>query len=162
MDKLLSLSTPRSTATTTVLPIITGETPMTRFIDHILDFIIKFEDYFLIRKHITLSESALFMLSLGRCLWFTLFGVQMGSFSGPVTHAAWTPIFWMVTIAHFLSFFGSLTVRIGAVILQAFLWSVLSILIAFGDYHSPALPTFIVFTFTAAFIAVRLMRDNRQ
>lgn len=135
-------------------------TSFSRFIDTLIDSIIKFSDYFLIEKHVTLSEGTLIAVSFGRAVWFSIFGVQM--IDGIISHGGWTFVFIGITLVHFLTFFAdNLWYRIMANALQALLWCTLAILASMTYFSSPTVPTFVVFSLTAVFIAVRLMRDRR-
>lgn len=130
----------------------------------VIDGIIAFTDYFIIRRHITLSEGILFALLTVRAVWFTIFGIDMGSITTPglLTHEAWTPLFWLLVIFHFIGFFQTnLLYRIIVVGLYAILWCFLGLLVAFSQYTSPALPTFMTFSLLSVFITVRLIRDWR-
>lgn len=130
--------------------------------DSIVDAIVRFTDYYIIEKHITLSEGFLFTLGLLRSVWFMIFGVQL-TVIGPVSHEVWMPVFWGITIFHFLTFFlHDLRFRIIATTVHAFTWCFLAILMCFAQFTSPAVPTFTVLSLLAVFISVRLMRDNRQ
>jgi hypothetical protein len=132
------------------------------FFEAIIDGILAFTDYFVVRKHITLSEATLFALAATRAFWFTLFGVNIGPSPGPLAHEAWTPFFWLLTLAHFATFFMSdLIYRIGVLCAYAVIWCFLAMLVAVTTYTSPALPTFMTFSFLSVFIAVRLIRDWR-
>lgn len=133
-----------------------------RFVDGLIDAISAFVDFFVIGKHVTLSEAALFFLAFGRAVWFTVFGVNIGPTPGLLTHEVWTPFFWLVSLFHFGAFFTDNPVyRIAVLLLYAVVWLFLAILVGFTQYTSPALPTFTVFSFVSAFIAVRLIRDWR-
>lgn len=130
-------------------------------LDTIIDAIVRFTDYYIVEKHITLSEGFLFTANLGRVIWFTIFGVQI-SVGGLITHEMWMPIFWGLTIFHFLTFFlKDLRFRIASLLGYAFLWCFLAILLGFAQISSPGVPTFAVLSLLAVFIAVRLLRDNR-
>lgn len=130
------------------------------FFEVIIDGILAFTDYFIVKKHIKLSEAALFALMLLRSVWFTVFGVNIGPATAPLSHEAWLPVFWLLTIAHLASFFiERLTFRIGVLIAYAIVWCFLAILVLLTAHTSPALPTFAVFSFVSGFIAVRLIGD---
>lgn len=129
-----------------------------KYLDFILDNIIKISDYFLIEKYITLSESILFFAALTRAIWFSAFGVQM--YSLPSNNDIWIPVFLTVSIVHFATFFlSNLWYRSLALIFHAFIWCLLAILSATHNPQSPAFPTFIILALTAVFIAVRIRRQ---
>lgn len=135
---------------------------LNRIIDTIIDTIVLFRDHFIVKRHITLTEGFLFLLSLVRSVWFSIFGVQLGPTTGPLTHEAWMPIFWLLTFAHFGSFFlRRIRYRAAVVFLYAFLWGVLAILVGLTTLESPATPTFSLFALVAAFLVVRLLREGQ-
>lgn len=133
---------------------------MDRLVEALIDGIISFTDYFIIQKHVTLSEGVLFALSFVRAVWFTAFGVNLGPMPGPLTHEAWTPVFWLLSVFHVIAFFRSTTYRIVAMGLYGFTWCFLAILVALSTFSSPAFPTFMTFAVLSVFIAFRFARDR--
>ena len=135
----------------------------TKIVDMLIDRIILFTDYFIVTKHITLSESGLFFLSVARAIWFSMFGVNLGPAGGPLNHEAWTPIFWLVSLFHFAGFFSSnLIYRISVLCLYGFMWCFLGLLVLQTTVTSPAVPTFLIFSLMSVFIAIRLIKDYRR
>lgn len=131
--------------------------------DTALTVLMSFTDYFIVKKHITLSEGALFTFMLTRSIWFSIFGVNIGpNMNGPgLTSDLWLPLFWFLTAAHTVSFFlPHLRFRIGVLFVYSGLWIFLATLVALSSVASPALPTFVTFSFLSAFIAIRLERDK--
>lgn len=162
---LLSVSGQRATRDIDPLPPLNVQTTMSainRVIDVIIARIEQIADYIIFEKHITLSEGSVFMLSLWRAIWYSVFGVQLGNMQGSVLSDAWIFAFAGVTIVHFISFFLGLWARIIAVIFQAFLWCFLALLVALHDISMPTVPAFFIWSTMAVFIAIRLMREYRQ
>lgn len=129
-----------------------------KIVDVLIDGIISFTDYFIVGKHVTLSEGTLFVLSAGRAIWFTIFGVNIGG-SQMLTHDVWIPLFWTVSIAHVVSFFISLKMRIVVMMSYACLWCFLGILMLMANPSAPHVLNFFTFSVLSVFIAVRLMSD---
>lgn len=133
-----------------------------RLIDVIIARIEQWADYIIFEKHVTLSECAIFAMSLLRAVWYIAFGVQIGNLQGTVLSPAWVVAFAGASLLHLISFFFPLQLRIFAVIAQAFLWCVLSLLVAMHDLSTPSVPTFAVLAGVAVFVAFKLMRQNRD
>ncbi len=130
------------------------------FFEAVIDCVLAFTDYFVVRKHIKLSEAALFSLMFLRSVWFSVFGVNIGPTAAPLSHEAWLPIFWLLTIAHLVSFFvRDLIWRIAVLVAYAAVWCFLAVLVLLSAHTSPALPTFGVFALISVFLAVRLIKD---
>ena len=137
-------------------------TRVIRLLDLIIDSIETMQDYVLARQ-ITLSEGFLFSVTMGRALWFTMFGVNAVAPSPSLLlNEAWTPAFWLISAAHFGTFFlSSRLIRMFIVAAYGFLWCFLAILIAFTQIESPAFPTFVAFSILAVVITMRLYSDHR-
>lgn len=134
-----------------------------RIIDSLIDRIIIFTDYFIVKQHITLSETVLFAMSVIRTIWFGIFGVKMIEGQALVNHEAWFYVFFAAMLAHFVSFFfTNLIYRIIALVGVAFIWCFLGSLLLFAAVESPAVPTFLAFSALSVFIAVRLVREWRN
>lgn len=134
-----------------------------RFVDTIIDRIISFTDYFIVKQHITLSETLLFSMSVIRGFWFVIFGVNMIQGQPIVNHDIWAYVFVLLSVAHFISFFCStLIYRIIVACLTAFVWAFLGSLLTYTTVSSPAVPTFWAFSMLSIFIAVRLVREWRN
>ena len=130
--------------------------------DAILDAITAFKDYYIVGKHITLSEATLFVLAASRSIWFSVFGVNIAG-SQALTHDIWIPVFWAVTVIHSVSFFvNGLKLRIVAMALYAFLWCLLAVLMVMAHPTMPNVLNFAVFSLLSVFIAVRLMQDAKE
>lgn len=130
-----------------------------KFIDVIIDRIITFTDYFIVRKHVTLSEGALFAFSLSWTLWFIFMGVYISEMA--LSRAIWVTLFGMGTALHFASFFfKNIRGRAVVVCLYAFVWCFLTFLSLYTVSVAPAVPTLAVFTLLSIFIAVRLFRED--
>jgi hypothetical protein len=127
----------------------------------LIDRIVLFTDYFIVQKHITLSETAMFAFSLSWTLWFVFVGVYVSEMA--LSRAIWATLFAMTTIAHFCSFFfKDIVGRAFVACAYAFVWCFLTLLSAYTGSVAPAVPTLFVFTFLSVFIAVRLFRERQQ
>jgi CHASE2 domain-containing sensor protein len=127
----------------------------------LLDTIEAFNDYFILRKHVTLSETTMFMFSLGWTLWFVFVGVYVSELA--LSRAVWATLFAMSTVAHFCSFFfKDIIGRAFVASTYAVLWCFLTLLSAYTGSIAPAVPTLAVFTFLSVFVAVRLFRERQN
>lgn len=143
------------------------EYAMTRldyYLDQLASWVVKFTDHYILDRRITLSEGFLFVTFLVCSMWFTAFGV---SFTGALRNGFagdfWVPIFWVLTIAHFASFFfKNLHPRAIIVGIYAVVWSFVAILLLMvGDLSSPAIPTYLAFAWLAVCISVRLTQERK-
>lgn len=126
----------------------------------LIDGIIAFTDYFIIKKHVTLSETATFAFSLSWTLWFIFRGVYMSELA--LSRSVWITLFAMTTLAHFISFlFDNIIGRAYVACSYAVIWCFLTFLSAYSGLVAPAVPTLAVFTFLSVFIAVRLFRERQ-
>lgn len=135
------------------------------FLEKFFEKILNITDYYVQDKHITLSEAFLLLITTGRALWFTIFGVNIMPVpqNGLLINEAWTPVFWVLIIAHFASFFLERPlIRTITVAAYAFVWCFLAILVALTQISSPAFPTFILFALLAVIIAARLLQDDHM
>lgn len=131
-----------------------------RLMESLIDGIIAFTDYFIIRKHVTLSETAIFAFSLTWTIWFMFMGVYVSEMA--LSRSVWVTLFAMTTLAHFISFFfDNITGRAYVACSYAVIWCFLTFLSAYTGSVAPAVPTLAVFTFLAVFIAVRLFRERQ-
>lgn len=127
----------------------------------LLDTIEAFNDYFILQKRVTLSETALFMFSLSWAVWFIFVGVYVSDMA--LSRAAWATVFSMSAIAHLGSFiFKDIFARAIIISVYAFTWCFLTLLSAYTQSTAPAVPTLFVFTFLSVFVAVRLFRERQQ
>lgn len=129
-----------------------------KLFDVIIDRIILFSDYFIVKKHVTLSETTLLVFNLSWLLWFFV-GVpepeQILSRSLIITTLGFAGTF------HFASFF--IENRIGralAAALYAFVWSFLMFVYFYSGEGAPAAPTLFVMMMLSVFICVRLVRER--
>lgn len=131
-----------------------------RYVDLVVDRIIMFTDYFIITRHVTLSETTLFSLGVVRGVWQFIFGT--GDMYG-VTIIQ-TPyiaaMFCIVAALHIASFFISSKFRVAMVFAYGFLWAFLGILYAFTVFPSVAVPKFFILALLAVFIGYRLLKDD--
>lgn len=128
-----------------------------RLIENLLDTIVAFSDYFVIRKRVTLSETTLFFFSFSWAVWFLAEGVYVAEMA--LARSAWVTIFLMMTVAHFCTFlFDGIKARAYVVSLEATVFCFLALLTAYTGSITPAFPTLAVLTFLSVFIAVRLFR----
>jgi hypothetical protein len=131
-----------------------------RFMESLVDGIIAFTDYFIIRKHVTLSETSIFVFSLSWTLWFIFMGVYVSEMA--LARSVWVTLFAMTTVAHFISFFfDNILGRAYVVCAYAIIWCFLTFLSLYTGSVAPAVPTLAVFTFLSVFIAVRLFREGQ-
>jgi hypothetical protein len=125
----------------------------------IIDGIVAFTDYFVIKKHITLSETAMFAFSLSWTLWFIFVGVYVSEMA--LSRAVWATMFAASTTVHFFSFFfKDIVYRAFVASAYAVIWCFLTLLSAYTGSIAPAVPTLFVFTFLSVFVAVRLFRER--
>lgn len=131
-----------------------------RFMDSLIDGIIAFTDYFIVKKRVTLSETAIFMFSLTWTMWFLFRGVYVSEMA--LARSVWITLFAMTTTAHFFSFFfDNIIGRAYVACSYAVIWCFLTFLSAYTGSVAPAVPTLAVFTFLSVFIAVRLFRERQ-
>lgn len=132
-----------------------------KILDVILERIIAFSDYFIVAKHITLSETTLFAFVFSRGVWGTIFGIHMVADNPMLSSQGWTLVFLVLGIAHFISFFLSgFRIRIITLCAYGFVWCFLALLVAMTSY-SMAIPTFLILAFLSAFLVVRLIKESR-
>jgi hypothetical protein len=132
-------------------------------IDQLIERILDITDYFIVVKHITLSEWFLFALAFGHAAWFMFFGVVDANYDYYFDTPFWTIVFSLISFCHFVGFFfKSLHVRIGAVYAHSFLWAFLTILAAYAKTGAPAVPRMIVFTLLSAILVVRLSSEKNN
>lgn len=128
--------------------------------ESLIDGIIAFTDYFILRKRVTLSETTVFIFSLSWTLWFIFMGVYVSEMA--LTRSVWVTLFSMTTTAHFLSFFfENIIGRAYVACAYAVIWCFLTFLSAYTGSIAPAVPTLAVMTFLSVFIAVRLFRERQ-
>lgn len=125
----------------------------------LLDTIEAFNDYFILKKRVTLSETSLFLFSLSWAVWFALVGVYVSEMA--MSRAAWATVFIATTVIHLATFFfQNITGRAFIVSIYAVMWCFLTLLSAYTGSTAPAAPTLFVLTFLAVFVAVRLFRER--
>lgn len=130
------------------------------FVGKLLDRILNITDFLIYRKHITLSELALFTWTLGRAIWFSVFGVSGGVFDLMFNGTAWISIFWLLAgfkVAGYL--FLDLRFRRWGVIASAVLWGSLTILAIISGSTQPIAISYGTFFLLAMVIAIRLKND---
>jgi len=133
-----------------------------KILDAIIEAIVNIDDFVLI-KHISLSEIALFVIAFGRALWFVAFGVKNANYDYYFSEGFWTVIFLSLSATHLTGFFlKSLRVRIIALYGYAFVWCFLAILAGLSGTYAPALPTLVVFTLFSLILIVRLSREEKE
>lgn len=136
---------------------------LNKIIDLILDRIMTFSDYYLVKKHVTLSESAIFLLSLTRAIWFSIFGVRDIYYDMLWSDGIWVIIYTTITLLHFGTFFvENLMPRAMVLFINAFVWLFLAVLaISFGN-RSPVITTAIILSLLCIFIGVRLYHGEHD
>lgn len=128
----------------------------------IIDGIIAFTDYFIVRKHITLSEGILFGIGAARGFWPLIFGPSPLAGIGVLTSAPVAIGFAILTVLHAASFFvADLRFRIGAIGAASAVWLIQAVLVGEQAFASLAVPIFIVYSGAGAFIVVRLIKDKQ-
>jgi hypothetical protein len=130
-------------------------------VDLIVDRIVIFTDYFIVKKHVTLSETTLLCFSLAWSLWF----IFRGTYVAEVTlgQEAWAVLFTVMATAHVVSFFfKNLLGRAAIATCYAVVWCFMTFFSFYTGSTVPAVPTLSVITFLSVFIAVRLFRDWKQ
>lgn len=134
---------------------------MGSLVNVIVDTIVLFRDHFIIKRHLTLTEGILFLLVFVRSIWFTLFGVKLGTSS--VEHEAWIWAFWFLVVIHITSFWlKDIKWRAGVASLYAFVWGAITILVGLTSFSSPATPTFGLFSLASLFLAIRMFREGEE
>lgn len=132
-----------------------------RVVDSLIDGILAFTDYFVTQKRVTLSETALFLFTFSWSVWFLFKGVYVSEMA--LGRSAWTAIFLMSAVAHFLAFLMEGTLcRAIVVSLYALIFCFLTLLSYYTGSTAPAAPTLAVETFLSVFIAVRLFREVKM
>lgn len=128
-----------------------------RIIERILDI----SDYFIYKKHVTLSESFLFVIVFARAIWYSIFGMTGGVLDSIFTVHVWAGVFIALAVAHIAAFaFKQTFVRSLIVASYACLWMFLTILATASSSNTPAAPTFAAFTLMAVIVAYRLYKDK--
>jgi hypothetical protein len=136
-------------------------TSLKRILDEIIERIVAISDYFIFKKHISLSEGALFAFAAFRTIWFLIFGVNQASFDYLFSDAIWITVFAGLSLAHLASFFLRAVFCRGVVVfLYAWVWCFLTIIAGLNGTTAPAIPTLSVLTLLSIFIAVRLFREK--
>lgn len=134
-----------------------------RMVEFIIDRIVAFTDYFVVTKHVTLSETALFCLSLLLSAWIGVFGLGTTSLEVVGSAGVWFGVFFFLSLFHFATFLAESRLwRTVAVCLHAMVWCFVAVLSILDGARSASLPGLIVLVFTSTFIAVRLYRDKMQ
>jgi hypothetical protein len=132
-----------------------------RFVDMVIDRIIGFTDYFILTKHITLSETSLFSFSATWFLWIC-FAPGTSPEAALMSRASWATLFGIMTLSHFVTFFfADIMGRAMVSCVYACVWAFLFILTILAGSTAPAAPTLLVLTGMSVFIAVRLFRERR-
>lgn len=132
-----------------------------RVVDSVIDGILAFTDYFVLRKRVTLSETTLFLFCLSWAIWFLFEGVYVADMA--LARSVWVTIFLMMSIAHLLAFVSDgIKARAWVVSLEATVLCFLALLTLYTGSIAPAVPTLAVMTFLGVFIAVRLFRGSTQ
>lgn len=136
-------------------------TAFNNIIDVLIDRIIAFSDYFIIKEHLSLSEGFLFGLCAIRGFWPLL----IGSASLYDNRFIATPIIAAViaalSVGHLIAlFFSAIKIRIAVICMYGFVWGFLGILFAMTNPSSISVPIFAVNALLSAFIAVRLIRER--
>lgn len=131
------------------------------FLESLLERIERISDYFICKKHISLSEGSLFAFALFRATWFACFGVENANYDHVFGAFFWVCAFVALSAAHFAAFFlKNLKFRAFVVCAYALIWSFLMFIAAYSRTNAPAVPSFFVLTLLSIFIAVRLFREK--
>ena len=133
------------------------------FFAELAEIILEMKDFFVFKRHITLSELFLFLWTCSRAMWFAVFGVVGGLFTMVLPDWAW--VFLFVSLALFKMFSliaNRYSLRIAGVFASALLWTTLTILAAIAGRPEPILPTYGLFALLSIIIAVRLIHDENR
>lgn len=126
-----------------------------------IEWVEAFSNYFIIRKHISLSEFTLSWLAFALGGWFAVFGAKNANYEMILGAPFWASTFLILSAAHFAGFFARKT-RVRAFICcgYALLWSFWMLIAVLSKTTAPAVPIFLVLTLFSIFIAVRLFRGK--
>jgi hypothetical protein len=133
------------------------------FFTELAEIILEMKDFFVFKRHITVSELFLFLWTCSRAMWFAVFGVVGGIFTMVLPDWAWVCLF--VTLALFKTFSliaNRYSLRIAGVFASALLWTTMTILAAIAGRPEPILPTYGLFALLSIIIAVRLIHDESR
>jgi hypothetical protein len=135
-----------------------------QLLSEVLELLLDIGDFFIYKKHVTLSELVLFSWTLSRAIWFSIYGVNGGVFDVvPIPYGIWVAAFWALALFKIVScFLLDNRFRSWAVIASAVLWGSLTILAAFSGSTQPVAVTYGIFTALSLFIAIRLINDKGQ
>lgn len=136
--------------------------PMTyfeRLFDIFLDRLIIISDYFILTKKISLTEMAIWWLSVSRTIWLMFVEVE-SPYNMMMENGTWLWIYLTTTAIHTVTFFLTQKARAFAVCLQGFVWCMLGWLAVMSHSRSFTLPTVIVLTLASVAVAVKLFRDK--
>jgi len=132
-----------------------------RIFNAMLDRIILFTDYYILKKKITLSESFIFAFSMVWALWLAIFEAE-STYNRIWTSLTWSIIFAVISISHFVSFFFTPKLRGFAVSLHAFIWCMLAMLAIYSGTTSLAFPSLAMLSMLSVFVAVRLLKERED
>lgn len=131
-----------------------------KFVDMIVGRIILFTDYFILQKHVSLSEASLFIFCCTWALWLMAADVTLSA--GIIGRYTWIFIFSVLAVAHFTAFLiGNVGSRACIAALYAAVWLFLAIITIHARLPAPAAPTLLVLSLMSIFISVRLFREHR-
>lgn len=140
---------------------ITLKERLENLLDVLIEKIIDVGDYFVF-KHITWTETGLFLFSLFRAVWFIAIGVENANYSFYFSDRVWTTVFVLMSLLHFAGFFiKSMCLRIAAGYMAAVVWTVLLILAAYSLTATPAVPSLLPLIVLSVVVVVRLAHDHK-
>lgn len=130
-----------------------------KFIELVFSRLEAFTDYYLVTRHITLSETSLFIFSITWLLWTVVFPIQDASL---ISRPVWPYIFGSVVFVHFFSFFlADVFVRVIVSYIYAVLWCSLLLLVLYIGVAAPVAPMLLVLTLMSVVIGFRLSRERK-
>lgn len=133
------------------------------FLSELAEIILEMKDFFVFKRHITLSEIFLFLWTCSRATWFAVFGVVGGIFTMVLPGWFWITVFVSLALFKGVSLIvDRYSLRIAGVFVSALLWTTMTILAALANRPEPILPTYGLFALLSIIIAVRLIHDENR
>jgi hypothetical protein len=133
------------------------------FFTELAEIILEMKDFFVFKRHITLSELFLFAWTCSRATWFAIFGVVGGIFTMALPGWFWITVFMSLAIFKAISLVvNRYSLRIAGVFVSALIWTTMTILAAIAGRPEPILPTYGLFALLSIIIAVRLIHDESR
>lgn len=128
-------------------------------IDLVVDTLLSVSDYFILKKHATLSEGVMFAFSAILSMWYAIVG-RVDLYGHVLSDQLWALIFGTLSVMHVIAFvLGKAYARGVVVSMYAFLWCFLLLIFVWQWDLSLKIPSLTILTFYSAIVAARLLKD---